>query len=55
MILEIDPYNWSTFTPCSATCGQGLSSRYRLCKQDNCAAEGYETEQIPCTQPACPG
>ena len=54
-LTEVDPYNWSQFTACSTTCGVGLSSRYRLCSQGNCANDGYETQQVPCYQPKCPG
>ena len=54
---DVNPYSWSAYTPCSVTCGIGKSLRYRLCSPntENCPLDGYETEQISCYKPNCPG
>jgi len=51
---DVNPYSWSAYTPCSATCGVGKSVRYRMCMKAPCPDDGYETEQINCYKPNCP-
>jgi len=38
--------SWDSWSPCSTTCGQGVSTRFRICTHDSC--EGDATQQQSC-------
>jgi hypothetical protein len=48
-------YNWSTFSPCSVSCGRGVKERYRRCNAMECLADGSELQILPCFIPPCKG
>ena len=43
---------WSQWTPCSTTCGIGISTRSRVCPS-YCIGNGVE--EVDCSTVACPG
>lgn len=51
--------NWLPWTPCSATCGNGVQKRYRRCDKPlpklggSCIGLGEETRD--CQKTNCPG
>ena len=51
--------NWGNWTSCSATCGDGIKSRVRLCV-DGMAGEGLcvpknaENDEVGCNLGPCP-
>lgn len=53
--IQRSPYEWSAFTPCSVTCGEGVKKRHRMCKTDECHTSGTETEILPCLRKKCAG
>lgn len=49
-------YQWTPFSVCSVTCGQGEKKRFRRCTNNaECPAGGVEIETFTCIEPACPG
>ncbi|XP_001623142.2 uncharacterized protein LOC5501884 isoform X2 [Nematostella vectensis] len=54
--------SWTEFSPCSVTCGRGLSTRSRACSEPapqyggrNCSEFlGPNTEEVPCFPKLCP-
>lgn len=49
------PYQWTPFSVCSVTCGQGEKKRFRRCSQQDCPSGGVEIETAVCMAPDCPG
>ena len=52
--------DWSPFTTCSASCGAGLKTRYRVCNRSrfggkDCSALGPLSEEQPCNIHDCNG
>ena len=54
--------DWSEFSPCSATCGNGFQERERACNNPvpenggkNCSDLGELTERRVCSVMECPG
>lgn len=48
-------YNWSSFSPCTVSCGRGVKERYRRCNAMECLADGSEIQILPCFNPPCQG
>ena len=48
-------YQWTPFSVCSVTCGQGEKKRFRRCVQQDCPTGGVEIETATCIEPPCPG
>ena len=51
--FSIHTDKWSAWSPCSATCGQGIQARARLCEGTGC--QGYHTQSKTCMKDTCPG
>lgn len=50
--------DWSTFSPCSVTCGDGHKTRTRTCHRPlhgGLPCHGKGTQTMTCTAPPCPG
>ena len=48
-------YQWTPFSVCSVTCGQGEKKRFRRCERQDCPVGGVEIETATCIEPSCPG
>lgn len=44
---------WETWSPCSVTCGEGRSIKYRYCISDTCGYEEKEAQIRPCHMKPC--
>jgi len=48
-------YDWSPWSPCSRSCGGGVSQRTRACRQGHPGCrEGRAREDVICGMQACP-
>lgn len=50
--------DWSTYSPCSVTCGDGHKTRTRICHRPlhgGLPCHGTGTQTMACTAPPCPG
>lgn len=44
---------WETWSPCSVTCGDGRSIKYRHCISESCGYEEKEAQIRPCHMKPC--
>ena len=49
--------DWTAWSPCSVTCGDGTQMRTRTCQGDLCTGDHNETQSQSCNSkdPSCPG
>ena len=52
--------NWSSWSGCSESCGEGIKSRTRTCTEPEPSSSGLDcvgelVNTIPCINEACPG
>lgn len=45
---------WGKWTPCSVTCGEGRTIKFRYCESESCGVGEKEAKIKPCKMKTCP-